>query len=216
MKQRLVGAVVLIALAVIFVPMFLGGPAERTRVDVPIEVPPEPAVTPEPHLPDTGFADRPAPGGDVPARPPAGDTGAERAVSEPAGSDAEAQADGSAASQPSGDESAAVAGNEAATAAETPAGDGAADASATPATAPEKAGDWAVQVGAFGKEANALGMRDRLRKAGYDVYVDQATGSGGDTIFRVRVGPLGSRDEADGVARRIQVNQDIKGLVVPR
>ena len=43
LKQRLVGAVVLIALAVIFLPMLVKGPAPDSGVsDVAIEVPPEP------------------------------------------------------------------------------------------------------------------------------------------------------------------------------
>lgn len=44
LKQRLIGAVVLVALAVIFVPLVLQGPVERPPTDVPIEIPPKPAV----------------------------------------------------------------------------------------------------------------------------------------------------------------------------
>ncbi|MCP1673715.1 DedD protein [Natronocella acetinitrilica] len=43
-KQRLVGAVVVIALAVIFLPMLLRGPVEHRSLDVPVEVPPRPAA----------------------------------------------------------------------------------------------------------------------------------------------------------------------------
>lgn len=44
LKQRLVGAAVLVALAVIFLPMLIKGPAPESGVgDVPLEVPPAPA-----------------------------------------------------------------------------------------------------------------------------------------------------------------------------
>ena len=36
LKQRLVGAVVLVALAVIFIPMLLQGPLEREATSIPI------------------------------------------------------------------------------------------------------------------------------------------------------------------------------------
>jgi len=215
MKQRLVGAVVLIALAVIFLPMLLEGPVKHTRVDVPIEVPPQPDVTAESHLPRAGFADEPNPGGAVPENPPDADSATAGGNDEPvAGSTAKA----------SGQPSAEVAQPETTAAGDATSASDADQGSSEPAvteskptdSAPAKAGDWAVQVGAFGKEENALALRNRLRKAGYDVYTDRTKGDDGDTIYRVRVGPLASRDKADGVARRILSALDIKGLVVPR
>ena len=52
LKQRLIGAAVLIALAVIFVPMLLDGSGQRESVALNIEVPPEPKFTFESELPD--------------------------------------------------------------------------------------------------------------------------------------------------------------------
>lgn len=52
------GAVVLVALAVIFLPMLLSGPVERTRVDIALDMPPEPTVDAAPTLPTADqFAD---------------------------------------------------------------------------------------------------------------------------------------------------------------
>src|SRR5690606_16822366 len=69
LKQRLIGAVVLVALAVIFIPMLLQGPIERESSSVPIEIPVQPAIgarpqpAPEPRLPvaELPAADDPAP-----------------------------------------------------------------------------------------------------------------------------------------------------------
>ena len=42
MKQRLVGAAVLVSLVVIFVPMILSGPVDTGSVDLPMTIPPQP------------------------------------------------------------------------------------------------------------------------------------------------------------------------------
>ncbi len=52
LKQRLIGAAVIIALAVIFVPMILDGSGQRESVAINIDVPPEPKFTFESELPD--------------------------------------------------------------------------------------------------------------------------------------------------------------------
>lgn len=55
MKQRLVGAAVLIALAVIFLPVVLDGSGYHARPEAPAEVPPEPAFhRPLPSRPQDG------------------------------------------------------------------------------------------------------------------------------------------------------------------
>ncbi len=55
---------------------------------------------------------------------------------------------------------------------------------------------WVVQAGSFGDEANAVAVRDRLRRAGYPSFVGSAGAAG---PFRVRVGPMIERDRADAV-----------------
>ncbi len=52
LKQRLIGAAVIIALAVIFVPMILDGSGQRESVAINIDVPPEPKFTFESESPD--------------------------------------------------------------------------------------------------------------------------------------------------------------------
>ncbi|HET7300427.1 MAG TPA: SPOR domain-containing protein [Oleiagrimonas sp.] len=65
-----------------------------------------------------------------------------------------------------------------------------------------QAGGWAVQVVAYSKRADADKLRDRLRKAGFDSYVDDVK-SGGQTLWRVRVGPMTRHDDAVSTAKRI-------------
>lgn len=70
----------------------------------------------------------------------------------------------------------------------------------TPQRAPA-AGHYFVQVGAYSDPANAHRVRDAVSSAG-PVVVDTRTTASGAELFRVRVGPWASREEADE-ARRV-------------
>jgi DedD protein len=87
---------------------------------------------------------------------------------------------------------------------------GDAPASALPAG---RAGGWAVQLGAFSHRKDADALRDRLRKAGYDGYVDNVV-SGGRTLWRVRVGPETKRGRADTLRNEIKDKMKLSGVVV--
>jgi cell division septation protein DedD len=88
---------------------------------------------------------------------------------------------------------------------------GNAPAKAAPA---KRAGGWAVQVIAYSKRADANALRDKLRKAGFDSYVDDVK-SGGHTLWRVRIGPQTQRDDALSIAKRLhQKFSRLKGVVV--
>lgn len=65
---------------------------------------------------------------------------------------------------------------------------------------PSYAGAYVVQVGAYSELANAHRVRDAVGAAG-PVTVDVRRSASGAELFRVRVGPWQSREEAD-VARR--------------
>jgi DedD protein len=73
----------------------------------------------------------------------------------------------------------------------------------TPVSAPSAlAGDWLVQVGTFGQKNNANRLAAGLKERGFAAFVSPAT-RGGKTLYRVRVGPPGSREDAAGVASRL-------------
>ena len=74
-------------------------------------------------------------------------------------------------------------------------------------------GGWAVQLAAFGSEAAANQLRDRLRAQGFDGYVDSVDTSGGK-LWRVRAGPFASRDTADSARGQIAQKLKIKGNIV--
>jgi DedD protein len=82
-------------------------------------------------------------------------------------------------------------------------GKAAAAAAAKPAVAADESGRFVVQVGAFADADKAREVRQRLEKAGLKTYTSVAKTAGGERT-RVRVGPFGTRAEADKAASRVK------------
>jgi len=205
LKERLVGAAVLVALAVIFIPMLLddspSGPGPITGTNIPerpdaedgfssriIPVKPEPV---EVELPESRVAD------DAAAEPQTAEP-----VSQPPPAEGGAEApesDAATATEPSGDEQE--------------------PALTTAMPAPETATDtgkpsgWVIQLGSFSQETNARELDEKLREAGYPAFVEPVTQSG-KRVYRVRVGPEVMRGDAEKVRDKIATDFDIKGIVV--
>lgn len=72
---------------------------------------------------------------------------------------------------------------------------------------------WAIQLGSFSRGQNALGLRDSLRAQGYTAFVQSAYSSQG-TITRVFVGPELHRDEAEATRKKLEAKQSLNGIVV--
>lgn len=87
----------------------------------------------------------------------------------------------------------------------------------TPAVAARSAGAagkfW-VQVMSVSSEREARLQSRKLFSRGYHVTVEPASGPKG-TVFRVRVGPYGSREEASRVAERLSREEKAKAWIVP-
>jgi DedD protein len=84
---------------------------------------------------------------------------------------------------------------------------------ATPTPAASNTGMWAVQLGSFSNKENAEKLAAELRKQGYAAFLSQLnTGSG--TLHRVRIGPQKDRDSAEAMAARL-LKVGHKGQVVP-
>jgi DedD protein len=69
---------------------------------------------------------------------------------------------------------------------------------ATAAPAAPASGDWAVQLGSFGDEANARRLADRVSAQGYSPSV-LTHRAGGRVMYRVRLGPHATREAAEAV-----------------
>ena len=71
---------------------------------------------------------------------------------------------------------------------------------------------WVVQAGSFRDESNALAVRDRLRRAGYPSFV---TLSDDASVFRVRVGPMIDKGQAGNVRDAVVDLLGRDALVMP-
>lgn len=67
-------------------------------------------------------------------------------------------------------------------------------------------GRFVVQVGAFSEEAKVRELRSKVEKSGFKTYTQEAATKEGKRI-RVRVGPFGTREEAEKAAAKLkQIN----------
>ena len=73
---------------------------------------------------------------------------------------------------------------------------------------PSRSG-WAIQLASAASEDSATAMRDELISQGYDAYV-----RGSQSGYRVFVGPLASRQEANRVRDQLSQQQRLDGFVV--
>lgn len=206
LKQRLIGAAVLVALAVIFLPMLLDRPPpEPGTAAVRLDIPP---------APERAFETR-----TLPLEPPAAasDTAAvvEReplaTVDAQATPRVDARPEDSAPAQ-SGDPAAMASDAVTQPAATAPAPDPAAAAAPAPAAPPEpppapvRDGQFVVNLGSFANQANARALLQRLQAAGLAAYAESIQVDGKPAL-RLRAGPYAVRGEAEAArvaARRVE------------
>jgi DedD protein len=205
LKERLVGAAVLVAIAVWLIPWVLDGPdAPMDAGGSSLQLPP--AEEPMPMRTQTlRLGDAPEPevaAAPVPAASPP-------AVAEPvAAVEPPAAAAEPTPPEPQADEPPAVAAVQPeparAPAAAPPPATAAPKPAASAASAPAS-GDWIVQLGSFSDEANARRLAQRSGTFGYKADVSSYR-SGDKTLYRVRVGPAQSRAAADAAASALKAH----------
>ena len=210
-KERMVGAAVLVLAAVIFIPMILAGsPQEQSGLAPRMgqESPPSPAVRSASADHNTGFSSRIVPlGGTSPVMVPtpeqAGhsvvEDGAEKPVARPVEKLApRPSAAASASTKPT----------------PKPARKQAAVRKAI--VAPSQPGvvdGWVVQLGSFSSMRNAHALRDRLKAKGFKAFA-RSSGKGAEAVTRVYVGPDTDRDSAQRRVSRLYTETRLKGIVI--
>jgi|AntRauTorcE11898_2_1112593.scaffolds.fasta_scaffold18702_2 DedD protein len=194
LKQRIIGALVLVSLAVIFVPMMFDEPhseRETSTIQIP-EEPPFPEVEmPEPETtepPEYRIEEMdPAVVGDsvaeAPEPPETTETAGSSQPTEPAGA-AEAP-------QPEQSEQ-----NESVSAEFTRSLEGA----------------WVVQLGSFGSDENATRLRDQVRDRGYSSHL-QRVARGDTELTRVFSGPFAEKAEAEKAKQVLDTAFGLNSLV---
>jgi len=204
-KQRMVGALVLVALAVIFLPMLFSRQDEQRQVTVeapaapqpssmpqvqmdPVAVPEPQALPQEPVPTDEEVAEEAVPA--APAAPAAPAPTIPAQIARPATPPpvakpipAPAQPITSATSKP--------------------------DTTQSRVDANGLSVSWSVQLASLSSRASAESLQKNLRSQGYNAYIRSADGKN-----RVFVGPLIERAEADRLRDLLSRQQNLKGFVV--
>jgi DedD protein len=200
-KQRMVGALVLVALAVIFLPMLFSRQDEQRQVTVdapaapqapavpqvqlePVSVPEPQALPQEPVPSDDEVAEQSAPSMPIapaPAPAPVAKPVAPAPVAKPA--PAPAQPIAAAPAKP--------------------------DTTQSRVDANGLSVSWSVQLASLSSRASAESLQKTLRSQGYNAYIRSADGKN-----RVFVGPLIERAEADRLRDLLGRQQNLKGFVV--
>ncbi|MFF5865690.1 SPOR domain-containing protein [Pseudomonas sp. NPDC012596] len=208
MKQRMVGALVLVALAVIFLPMLFTREDEmrQVRVEAPQapamptlpEVKVDPVAVPEPQtLPQEP---------QQPEQPPVvvnESTAPVTTPSQPIAPSPQTQAQVQPKPQtPVATPAPRVETQPAAKPAATAGTPSKIDANGLPVS-------WSIQLASLSNRAGAESLQNTLRSQGYNAYIRSAGG-----MNRVYVGPLIERAEAERVRDAINRKQNLKGFVV--
>ncbi|WP_336512602.1 SPOR domain-containing protein [Stutzerimonas stutzeri] len=193
--QRIVGALVLVALAVIFVPMLFN--REDAAREVVVDAPPMPETPPAPVI-ETQPVEVPEP------------------AAEPFPEDYEIVEEGPA-TEPSASIDPSPAPVKPEPAPVTPEPATAEQSSPAATAAPEEKRldaanlpvSWSVQLASLSSRENADKLQKTLRSQGYNAYIRTADG-----MNRVFVGPLVERAEADRLRDQLQRQQKLNGFVV--
>ena len=185
LKERVIGAVVLVIIAVLVVPIFLDGPS--TDAEIITESVSLPGQNPQTRKSQTIVLER-----DRTEPVPANNGGANNKLA----------ATETLKSQP-------IVGKKPAS---LPVKGQAKPADSKMLAKVSSTGMWAVQLGSFSNQANANRLAADLRKQGYAAFLSQTQTQSGQ-LHRVRIGPQKNRDSAEAVAAKLTIAGH-KGQVV--
>lgn len=202
-KQRMVGALVLIAVAVIFLPMLFTRQDETRQVQVDAPAAPQAPVAPQVKVEPV-----PVPEPQMLPEEPIVEEQAAPATGQPSMPIAPAPPVASAPATPSSKPAAKPA-PAPATAPTPPAATTAKPAAPAGVDANGLSVSWSVQLASMSNRANADNLQKTLRAQGYNAYIRTAGG-----VNRVFVGPLIERAEADRLRDQLDKQQKLKGIVV--
>lgn len=72
---------------------------------------------------------------------------------------------------------------------------------------------WMLQLGTFSNEPNAYALRDQMRKDGFDAHTKKVM-IGSSNVIRVFSGPFVNRSEAERVKKKIDQRYKVNSLIV--
>lgn len=196
LKQRLVGASVLVALGVIFIPMILERSSDDESLTVRMEIPAKPDIDFKNRLDDPPVIEEvewPESVEDATA-----EIRAEKSADQPPITPDSPQAER-------------LPESEKKPLAPQPTARTLPPSVKSPKIA-ETPQQWIVQLGSFSKETNALVMQDKLKSGGFKAFVKAADTPAG-RVYRVRIGPMTDRVAAQEMVTKLS-GQGYRAIVM--
>jgi DedD protein len=215
LKERLIGAAVLVLIGVLVIPWILDGRGSQqetsaTALRLPAPDEPVPVRTETIQVgrsPDA--AAEPTPAATPPAEQQVATADLTRDADEPPAAVAAASLPPAAPAVPTATPSRIVA--------DVPAASAPSRSPPPPVPTPTKAatakGTWTVQLGSFGDDDNAKKLAQRVSTFGYKPAVSAHKSSGGRVLYRVRVGPYEKRSEAGATASSLSAHGFVAQVV---
>ena len=81
-------------------------------------------------------------------------------------------------------------------------------------TSGSKLASWVVQVGSFNEKGKALKLRDQFREKGFSVFMEPFKNADNKNMYRVRVGPVQDRSQAESLLNLLKKKTELtKGYV---
>lgn len=85
----------------------------------------------------------------------------------------------------------------------------------TTSTATRNLNNYAVQLALFARQGNARILVDRLKSKGYAASYKKIVNKSSEVFYKVLVGSLNARKEAQALKQQLASSMQIKGFVVP-
>ncbi|MDH3355554.1 MAG: SPOR domain-containing protein [Chromatiales bacterium] len=177
LKQRIVGAIVLISVAVIFVPALLDGSKKNVSPLIERKIP---------QKPNFYFEEIKLPKSIDAGKPPSRIIESKQDVTPPSVKQSVSAAPKTSVVQKTAESSPATSAK-----------------SKNPKIVINSPSAWVVQVASLTNSKRALELKGRLKKAGFVAFVEEIS-NGGKRFYRVRVGPELKQEEAKSLQKRIK------------
>lgn len=72
---------------------------------------------------------------------------------------------------------------------------------------------YTIQVGAFQNEIEAIALKTKLKKKGYNAFISLNKANNNGKLYKVKVGEFINREEAENFCNKLKRNEGIKAFV---
>lgn len=74
----------------------------------------------------------------------------------------------------------------------------------------QKLASWVVQIGSFNEKRKAIKLRDQFRGKGFSVFMEPLKNASNQSMYRVRVGPVQDRSQAETLLNQLKKKTNLE------